>query len=129
MWKMILRVFGILVILLLVGLAGWGYSRWRLQQNNPEVALERTYSDFTIRKPLIKEVRWSNGNMKVTTRGIEYLLELVTDGILLTQPYQIITKDVEVLATTRVSIRGFYLDGSNNRQSVVIPQLVELPIN
>jgi hypothetical protein len=63
----------------------------------------------------------------VRSAGTAYLFTLVTDGELLTQPFEVKTKDGEVLATARVSIRGFYMDKAGNLQSVIFPQLVKLP--
>jgi hypothetical protein len=50
----------------------------------------------------------------------------VTDGEMIREPFEIVTKDGEILATSKVSIRSFYLDSNGDLQSVIIPQLLQL---
>jgi hypothetical protein len=116
-WKAALLLF----VLLSGSLAlGWGWQTW----GNKKQPAKPVKSNYGNTGPMtMKEGVGSNWTGDIPN----CMVQMVSDGQIITDPLQITTTEGEVLATMIAGSKVYYLDTSGKLQSVIRPRILKFP--
>ena len=122
-------VFFILSIVLVIGY--YFYLNKKYSKENTSISEQTKISmngvnDIIPTPRMIPELNWNNDFISVKSDGIRYHFRLIIDGKAYYDPINIMTKDGEILAESKLYLNGYYKDKENKLRNVKLPIIIKM---